>query len=120
MTTPALTLEDIAHVVEDLCPVMDKWHNIGIQVGLPERDLKSIETNYPRPDDRLREMVSKWLSGGQASWDALIEALKSRTVSEVHLAEKLKLKHPTSDLARPPTDTAKKTESKLNSVYLCI
>ena len=112
----ALTLADIAHVVEELCSAMDKWHKIGIQVGLSERDLKSIETNYPRHDDRLREVISKWVSGGKATWGTVIEALKSPMVSELQLAEKLKLKHFGSDLARASIDTAKKSESKLNRV----
>ena len=122
----ALTLADIAHVVEELCPAMDKWHKIGIQVGLSERDLKSIETYYPRSEDRLREVISRWVAGGGATCSTMIEALKSGTVSELHLAEKLKLKHFGSDLARVPIDTAKKTESKSNrvvfvgiSIYMC-
>lgn len=113
-----LTLADIPHVVEELCPVTDKWHSIGIQIGLSERDLKSIETYYPRPVDRLREVISKWVSGGQATWGTVTEALKSARVSELHLAETLKLKHLGSDLARAPIDTTKKTESKLNHFFV--
>ena len=72
---------------------MDKWHNIGIQLGLHESDLKSTESNYPRENDRLREMICKWLQTKAANWQKMVIALKSRTVGEGYLAEQLETKY---------------------------
>ena len=85
----SLSLGDLAKIIEDIHDAVDKWHNIGIQLGLHESDLKSIESNYPRQNDRLREMVCKWLQGKNANWGKMVTALKSRTVGEGYLAEQL-------------------------------
>ena len=88
-----LSLDDLAQIIEDIHDAVDKWHNIGIQLGLHESDLKSIESNYPRQNDRLREMICKWLQNKAASWKKMVTALKSRTVGEAFLAEQLETKY---------------------------
>ena len=88
-----LSLDDLAQIIEDIHDAVDKWHNIGIQLGLHESDLKSIESNYPRQNDRLREMICKWLQNKAASWKKMVTALKSRTVGEAFLAEQLEAKY---------------------------
>lgn len=93
MPGKTLSLDDLAQIIEDIHDAVDKWHNIGIQLGLHESDLKSIESNYPRQNDRLREMICKWLQNKAASWKKMVAALKSRTVGEAYLAEKLEEKY---------------------------
>ena len=82
-----LSLDDLAQIIEVIHDAVDKWHNIGIQLGL--HDLKSIESNYSQQNDRLREMICKWLQNKAASWKKMVAALKSRTVGEAYLAERL-------------------------------
>ena len=67
-----LSLDDLAKIIEDVHDAMDKWHNIGIQLGLHESELKSIESNYPRQNDRLREMICKWLQNKVATWGKMV------------------------------------------------
>ena len=88
-----LSLDDLAKIIEDVHDAVDKWHNIGIQLGLHESELKSIESNYPRQNDRLREMICKWLQNKVATWGKMVRALKSRTVGEGYLAEQLESKY---------------------------
>ena len=88
-----LSLDDLAKIIEDVHDAADKWHSIGIQLGLHESDLKSIESDYPRQNDRLREMICKWLQNKAATWEKMVIALKSRTVGEAYLAEQLEAKY---------------------------
>ena len=67
-----LSLDDLAKIIEDVHDAVDKWHNIGIQLGLHESELKSIESSYPRQNDRLREMICKWLQNKVATWGKMV------------------------------------------------
>ena len=69
-----LSLDDLAKITEDVHDAVDKWHNIGIQLGLHESELQSIESNYPRQNDRLREMIYKWLQNKVATWGKMVSA----------------------------------------------
>lgn len=77
-------------MVNGVIDAVDKWHNIGIQLGLHEEDLRLIERRYSRQTDRFREMVREWLTTGNATWSAMVDALDSRVVGEHFLAERLK------------------------------
>ena len=112
MTALTLSLADIGRVIEEMHDAVDKWHNIGIQLNLYEGDLKSIESNYPHQADRLREMICKWLKSGDATWNAMVNALKSRTVGESHLAEKLSVKYCKPIKTHISMETSERTESK--------
>jgi hypothetical protein len=119
-----LSLDDLAKIIEDVHDAVDKWHNIGIQLGLHESELKSIESNYPRQNDRLREMICKWLQNKVATWGKMVSALKSRTVGEGYLAEQLESKYcvPLQRMTLTATKISKSTKvsaSKSNN-YACI
>ena len=105
-----LSVDDLAKIIEDIHDAVDKWHNIGIQLGLHESDLKSIESNYPRQNDRLREMICKWLQTKAANWQKMVLALKSRTVGEAYLAEQLETKY--CESAKQITVTATKISKR--------
>ena len=107
-----LSLDDLAKIIEDVHDAVDKWHNIGIQLGLHESDLKSIESNYPRQNDRLREMICKWLQNKVATWGKMVSALKSRTVGEGYLAEQLESKYcvPMQQITHTVTKISKSTK----------
>ena len=120
-----LSLDDLAKIIEDVHDAVDKWHNIGIQLGLHESDLKSIESNYPRQNDRLREMICKWLQNKAATWEKMVTALKSRTVGEAYLAEQLEAKYckPAVRITLTTTKISESTEvsesCKYSAVYRC-
>ena len=70
-------------------PVVDCWHRLGIQLGVPKDELDVIEQNHPRDAKRWRlEMFATWLrSDTSATYEKLIKALV--VVGESSLAKEL-------------------------------
>ena len=67
-------LKNIVTAVRD---VITEWHQLGLQLDLPESDLKLIGSN-PDIEGHLRMMLSKWLDyDPEASWDKLANALNT-------------------------------------------
>ena len=56
---------------------MDDWFQAGIQLGVKEYELKTIEQNYPKDSKRCKdEMFIAWLnSDPSASYEKLAKAL---------------------------------------------
>ena len=53
-----------------------RWYPLGIQLGVPQADLRKIECEYQRTDDRMLHMISKWLRiDEQPSWSKVVRAL---------------------------------------------
>ena len=64
-------LKDLVLAVKDVV----KWHDLGLQLGLPEPTLASIAL-HPDIEGHLRMMLSKWLQFDlEASWEKLATAL---------------------------------------------
>ena len=65
-------LQNIVIAVKDL---ITEWHDLGLQLGLPDSTLKLIGSN-PDIEGRLRMMLSKWLDyDTEGSWEKLANAL---------------------------------------------
>ena len=63
----------LQHIVIAVRDVITEWHDLGLQLGLPEYILRPLGSDV---DDRLRMMLSKWLDyDPEASWDKLANAL---------------------------------------------
>ena len=60
-----------------LLPINEWKTIIGTLLGLPHGLLDSIHNSFNNDRDRLREMVSEWLKTLDATWKALIEAVKN-------------------------------------------
>ena len=53
-----------------------RYYPLGIQLGVPYAELKKIECDYQRTDDRMLHMISKWLRiDEQPSWSKVVRAL---------------------------------------------
>ena len=64
------------------------WHDVGLQLGVKEYELKKIEHDYRCHDDQKREMFSTWLkSVNSPNYHDLIEALEK--VGERKAAQQL-------------------------------
>ena len=101
-----LTLDDLPLVIQELSSAASKWHSIGFQLGLSELELKPIESTHPRQHlDCLRDVIFKWLSSGARHRASLIEALRSSSVGETSLADRLTKKY--SSPFPPRTTTSK-------------
>ena len=79
----------------ELHDVKTKWRAIGVQLELPQATLKSIA--YANPTDAnqaFSAMMDEWLrQESDPSWEAIIDALRSRSVGENALASKLEDKY---------------------------
>ena len=75
--------------------VRAKWYNLGLGLKVAVSTLDVIATQYRDPGDALREMMHEWLKGinPPPTWKGLIEALRSRILNQVLLADQLEQKY---------------------------
>jgi hypothetical protein len=84
---------DLRSITNELGSVIDKWFQIGVQLGVDESKLRQIETDYHTLDRRFSEMISFWLNGNTqvaVTWMSLVQVLESRFISEKGLAKQLR------------------------------
>ena len=63
-------------VLKCLEQVIGEWHFLGLQLGVEEAKLSTIEYDYPKDvQARKRMMVQEWLRLPQLSWCSLVKAL---------------------------------------------
>ena len=74
--------------------IVNDWYSLGLALGLEGFRLDKIMTETKgNVDDGQRAMVSLWLDTGNASWRALVQALKSVLVNKAGLAKDIAAKH---------------------------
>ena len=82
-------------ITNEFGSVIDKWFQIGVQLGVSEAKLHQIEANYRTVERCFSEMISFCLNGNTrvaVSWKSLIDALESQFVNEKGLANQLREK----------------------------
>ena len=87
---------DLRSVTNELGSVMDKWFQIGVQLGLSETKLHQIESNHRTADRCFSEVVIFWLKGNTqvaVTWKSLVEVLESSFINERGLAKRLREKY---------------------------
>ena len=83
-------------VINELGSVINKWFQIGIQLGVDETKLRQIEADHRTADRCLSEVIMFWLNGNtniDITWNSLIKALEASIVNEKGLAKSLIQKH---------------------------
>ena len=81
---------DLKEIMDKTWKAREKWFNIGIQLEMSVSDLKVISQNKSgQPDGCFVEMLVQWLRQGKATWEALINALKSEPVGYLQLANEI-------------------------------
>ena len=86
---------DLRSVTNELGSVMDKWFQIGVQLGLSETKLHQIESDHRTADRCFSEVIIFWLKGNTqvaVTWKSLVDVLDSSFVNERGLAKRLKEK----------------------------
>ena len=69
-----------------------RWYPLGIQLGLPDADLKMIENDYHRTEERKLHSISKWMDiDEQPSWSKVVRALVA--INERHVARTIAEKY---------------------------
>ena len=87
---------DSQEIVELLSTASEKWRSIGLQLGLPNSTLNKVgELSNSDPVDRLSAVINEWLkmNGKEPTPKTLAEALKSESVQERKLAERVENKY---------------------------
>ena len=78
-------------LLSDLAPVW-RWYPLGLQLGVPDADLKMIESDYRRTEDRKLHSLSKWMDiDEQPSWSKVVRALVA--IHERHVARNIAEKY---------------------------
>ena len=92
----ALRLSQLREVVGLLWSARLKWHNLGLELGIHETELKVIQANHPNDVEAcFTEMLSHWLKMIQPapSYQALVEACSRPSVKCYKLASEIAKKH---------------------------
>jgi hypothetical protein len=86
-----LVPDNIRELSSSLVDASPEWFTLGLQLGINYTDLKMIEQNNHRVQDRFMKMLSVWLemTNPCPTWDGLIKALESPSVGHVNLANQL-------------------------------
>ena len=83
--------KDLKTVLEELAGISSKWEGLGIQLEVSPGQLATFKEST----DPLMEVLKVWMKGikPKPTWRGLIKALKSKTVGEKQLADKLGKKY---------------------------
>ena len=70
---------------------LDKWDFIGIELNIEDHHLESIKTDTTNNKRRHHQIFLLWKNQASApyTWSTIIDALRSVTVEEAHLADEL-------------------------------
>ena len=86
---------DLQKVTNELGSVVDKWFQIGVQLGVSESKLREIEADHHTAQRRFSMVISFWIRGNThvpVTWKLLIQVLESSFVNEQGLANELREK----------------------------
>ena len=79
---------------EELFDISIKWHELGLQFGIKNAELKKIAAQNLNPDQALCKMVETWLQTmDKPTWEFIVEKLRNRTIQESVLANDIERKY---------------------------
>ena len=95
MACSKLSTSDLSKVRNEILFAAAKWYDIGLELGMTADYLDTIKKATNDPQDCLRELLRRWLSGVDPlpSWKALIAALRTPAVNYPALASEIEQKH---------------------------
>ena len=95
----SLSVSAVPAIMKELSVVQKKWRIIGEELGLEKRILVDIHTDYSKPENRLREVLSNRVRRQPTSWGDIIAVLRTPRVGQSQLADQLEAKYCPSELA---------------------
>lgn len=87
------TKPNLSQLMEHVYPeISTKWYEVGIHLGIDDRELELIENNRRRVQDMCMDMLRLWMkknnhSGKPTNWKTLLSSL--RKAKEGGLADEL-------------------------------
>jgi len=87
-----LTIKNLSHIRNLIIDANTKWFDLGLELEVPYDDLKVIECDYQKVNDRFREMLSTWLKrvDPPPTMERLAVALDEKSVELHDLAKKIR------------------------------
>ena len=126
----SLTPEHLNLVSSATWDARSKWFYIGLELLLSPSDLEAIkEADNNTPDKCFTGMLIRWLRKGNATLGALIDALKSKKVNHLQLANSIAAKFctvsPSKSVACDTADLAlissqSKKSAKVGCTFKCL
>ena len=93
------TINDLGTLREAVFEARTKWYDIGLMLKVPVDELDSIDCRFDDPSDQLRETLKIWLrTARKPTWQAILVALRNRTVGQPKLANEIEAKNCTARL----------------------
>ena len=88
-------------LLEELHGVRKRWYRIGLQLKVSDEALDGIDAECKDShEDALLRMLKEWRRQEEASWTAVVKALRSRSVGEHILAKNLEERYIGTDQRR--------------------
>ena len=108
-----LTKKDQKKISKELSPLSGKWREIGITLAVPVSTLDKVDKSHRTVEQKLSGVVKEWLTmaGGGASWQTVVEALRSSTLREHRLARDLEGKYCSSGSGPPSSGSSISTST---------
>ena len=97
----------VSAVMKELSVLQKKWRIIGEELGLEKDLLDYIRTNYSKPENRLRTVLSERVGSQVTSWGDIIAVLRTPRVGHSQPADQLEAKYCPSELANLQRSTMK-------------
>ena len=87
-------MDDLGQVLEELMEVCSVWYYLGLQLKVRPETLDRIKAQFSDSTNLLLEVLKAWLDkNDSASWKTITDALRSRSVGERSLADRLESKY---------------------------
>ena len=87
------TVNNLCEVLEATADVKEQWLELGRVLGLDRSLLTTISQNHPSILQRHYEIMRHWIKHGKASWEILVDALKSPLLQEIEAAENITMNY---------------------------
>ena len=94
----ASDLPSLSLVSKELTAVIEKWQDIGEELGVEQSSLEDIHTEYSDPGDCMKEMLSERFDSCVTTWKDIVVVLRTPRIGESHLADCLEAKYCSSEL----------------------
>ena len=84
---------DLLEVIEATNEIRD-WFTLGLVLKIDHTELKALEQQYRDLKRCRQEMLISWISSSNdATWSSLVKALRSPSVNECSVAERIEEKY---------------------------
>ena len=84
-----ISVSGLKDLVADLNPVVSRWYDLGVQLGIDDGELTNISGEGGRAQSCFREMLTEWMRNQTPTCRAIINALRSPAVQHCALASEL-------------------------------